>query len=187
MKLVPDADLLNGNRVADVTLGDYIPIELAEQKTLNIKGNSLVILNTQKGRTFFSRICNQILQWLQDVSVKKIAVSGNYSLYKPAPEPAGAKTFQKDVMHMPLENAIRKIINSKYDILLFSSFYSEKPEHVFRTLALYALLCEIGCKVALTELPMDLHKEKSAIPLSKRANCKNGLCTLLCFAADSKS
>lgn len=44
-----------GNRVADVTLGDYIPIELAEQKTLNIKGNSLVILNTQKGRTFFQQ------------------------------------------------------------------------------------------------------------------------------------
>lgn len=149
-----------GNRVADVTLGDYIPIELAEQKTLNIKGNSLVILNTQKGRTFFQHDLQSDTSMVTRRVSEKNAVSGNYSLYKPAPEPAGAKTFQKDVMHMPLENAIRKNINSKYDILLFSSFYSEKPEHVFRTLALYALLCEIGCKVALTELPMDLHKEK---------------------------
>lgn len=147
-------------RTGDITLGDYLPEDESEKAALNTKGNSLVMVNTRKGKILFENT----LMSDDSVTVRKVsernAVIMNYSLYKPAPEPAGAEGFRRDIKNMTFEKAIRKNIGARFDVLMFSPFYSGKAENIFRTLAVYSLLCSMGLKAALTELPGYMHSEK---------------------------
>ena len=155
----------SSDRTGDITLGDYIPER--EYQQLNPKGNSLVIVNSNKGRRLFEKV--RISD--ERMTVRKISqregIVMNHSLYKPTPEPAGAFGFRNDINNMTFEKAVKRNIGSKYDVLLFSPFYSGSPENVFRTLAVYSLLTDWGITAVLTELPLEMRSDDSGIHYQK--------------------
>lgn len=146
-------------RTGDITLGDLIP-ENGHQH-LNPKGNSLVIINSCKGRKLFDEVSRSDERMTVRKIAQREAVIMNHSLYKPSYEAAGAAGFRRDIEEMSFEKAVKKNIGTKYDVLLFMPFYSGKPENVFRTLAVYYMLKEWGMTAVLTELPLQLRSSDS--------------------------
>ncbi|MBR1592461.1 MAG: Coenzyme F420 hydrogenase/dehydrogenase, beta subunit C-terminal domain [Ruminococcus sp.] len=156
-------------RTGDITLGDYLPLDKSEIEALNAKGNSLVIINTGKGRKLFENaVMSDRTLTVRQVDMRNSVIM-NHSLYKPAPEAAGAVDFRKDMRNMPFERAVRRNIAKRYDVLMFAPFYSGKAENIFRSLAVYSLLHDMGLKIAMTELPLYIHSEKPEYHYKKNA------------------
>lgn len=101
-------------RIADITVADFwgvegIKLENIEDKDLGV---SLVLVNSEKGKSFFEKIKKKINY--QQVPFKKVT-SGNRSLYESVQqEPINREAFYSDLDTMSLPDALDKyyIINN---------------------------------------------------------------------------
>ncbi len=71
----------NTNRAGDLTIGDYWKIFETYPKAFHTEGTSLVLVNTEKGKNFFSKIQNQLEFFETDLDT---ALKGNPTLSYPS-------------------------------------------------------------------------------------------------------
>ncbi len=71
----------NTNRAGDLTIGDYWKIFETYPKAFHTEGTSLVLVNTEKGKKFFSKIQNQLEFFETDLDT---ALKGNPTLSYPS-------------------------------------------------------------------------------------------------------
>ena len=82
------------NRVGDISLGDYWGIEIVHPEFASDSGNSLVLVNTPKGKKIFSEIKKTLMT--VESSYQKAAVK-NCNLTKPASRPLDRDRIYKEI------------------------------------------------------------------------------------------
>lgn len=94
------------HREGDITLADYWGIEQEHPEMFNKKGNSLIIVNSKKGREILQEIEGK-LKIVE--STMKVAKKKNGNLSKPS-----NKHIHRDIIYIDLENHGFKYISKKY-------------------------------------------------------------------------
>ncbi len=96
----------NTNRPGDVTLADFWGVAKKYPKyDLDDKGTSLILVNTEKGKTWIDDCHSNLFLGGADLNT---AVTGNLMLVHPCQRPPQRETFYFDLKNLPFPAVIRK-------------------------------------------------------------------------------
>lgn len=93
-------------RIADLTLGDFWGIQNYVSKSLiNRYGNSVILINNEKGRKFFNYIKERCFYREMDLNN---VIKMNYNICRPSIRPQARNTIYKDIDVLSLEEMSKK-------------------------------------------------------------------------------
>lgn len=153
-------------RVGDITLGDFWGIDNILPEMNDKKGTSLVLCNTQKGRTVLEKISKYISKQKScDMQDMLNAVSDvNWALIKP-----GIRPQNRDVFFYRLskgdtvQNAFNYASTAHFDVGIFGWWFEDQWTNYGSTLTYYALMeyvSSLGLSVCMLTSPY--HKAENA-------------------------
>lgn len=142
-------EFANSSRMGDISLGDFWEIWEYDKELDDRKGTSLVLLNSEKGKTIFQKIIPK-LQIAIEVPVEN-AMKGNATLYRNIPLHENRDCFFKDIYKYSLREAVEKNIEKRNCSInkkcaIFNYWWAWRDAHgaSLTALALYQLVEELG-------------------------------------------
>lgn len=137
-----DCHFAGKKRTGDITIGDCWGIHSYNPSLDDKKGTSLLLVNTQKGRTLFSDIQKDFIQ--VDKIPFKTAQAGNITLKKPNSENPKRKIFKINYENKSLKQNLEDIINDTADCAILNYWYTNDHGAILTAYALQRLLFTLG-------------------------------------------
>jgi len=114
-------------RVSDITIGDFHTIERYVQNINRMDGVSTVVINTEKGKSYFEYIKDEI--WYQEFALEKLIKDGVLFAEK-TKRPQGRDAFIKSYETLPFDLFVKQ--NTPWKKYLIYSVYYHLPKCVRR-------------------------------------------------------
>lgn len=139
-------------RQADISIGDFWGIEKYEPELNDGKGTSLVLINSQKGASYFQRIIQKFYRF-KEMDINQ-ARPRNYTIDHPFKKHIFRDRFFRLLDKYPFEKAVNYGITNHYDVGLVGLWYGENYGSMITYYSLYSILNEIGLTVLLISNPL---------------------------------
>lgn len=104
-----DCKVKGRNNCSDITLGDFWNIEKVEPKIDDNKGISLVLLNTTKGKDFFTKYCGDSINKISNLNYD-VACKCNPPICSSTNKSEKREQFYKDIDKLQFEELARKYV-----------------------------------------------------------------------------
>jgi coenzyme F420-reducing hydrogenase beta subunit len=120
-------DFAKSERCADITIGDFWGLG-SDAPISRKNGVSLVLINTQKGKTFWEACCQEFS--FAERSLEE-AVAGNHPLKFPAPRPKEREQFIKLYEQLGFNAAIKSVLPQQSSFSLLRRI-ARKIKHLLK-------------------------------------------------------
>lgn len=143
-------------RQADLTIGDFWDIHKYKKSLDDRKGTSAVIINTEKGRSFFEGVLKRNNGILKQEAVPFYSAFArrNSNVYRFPPAHPGRDTFFNALSEgKKFSAALTDAKKSRYDIMLFGIWYGGNYGSVLTNFALYKFLEDEGYNCIFADIP----------------------------------
>lgn len=138
-------------RQGDITIGDFWGISEIDKSMSDTRGTSLILVNSEKGINFFSKLQNQCKK-VKEFPVQT-ALDTQAHLKRPAIPHECAERFSWLLCNHTVEQALDMTLNNKYDIGLIGAWYFPNYGTTLTYYALHTVLEELGYSVLMIDKP----------------------------------
>lgn len=139
-------------RQADITIADWWGISKFAPEMNDSKGTSLVLINNQKGQTYFDYVKNNAYK-LKEIPLEDAKKSVNVTIYRPLKMHPKREIFYRDLNKYTLNSNVKKCLQGKYDICCISIFYGSNYGTVLVSYAVEKILENLGYTVLMLDQP----------------------------------